>query len=208
MFRRRDPLQFWARAREVLSPRKGWARGFEYLSKRMQRLPDTPHRIALGFACGVQASFTPFFGFHFIVSAAFALLVRGNLLASATGTFFGNPLTFPIIAVASMELGQTMTGLRIETPEDGLSFGWLWDNLDAIFVPYLVGGFLPGLATSTLCYLLLRPLVAAYQDRRRRKLMARAKDRMKRAVAARRDKAEARAAARANDGGAAAPDGG
>ena len=29
---------------------------------RVRRLPDTPHRIALGFACGVFVSFTPFFG--------------------------------------------------------------------------------------------------------------------------------------------------
>jgi len=204
MFRRRDPVDFWNRTREVLSPRKGWARGFEYLGKRMQRLPDTPHRIALGFACGVQASFTPFFGFHFIVAGAFAFLVRGNLLASATGTFFGNPLTFPIIAWSSIHLGRWATGLEIETPEAGLSFGWLWDNIDAIFVPYLVGGIAPGLIISTLCYLLLRPLVAAYQDRRRTKLMTRAKERMKRAVAARREKAAAKAAeARAGKGGTA-----
>lgn len=198
MFRRRDPLPLWGRLREALSPRKGWRRGLEYLGRRMQRLPDTPHRIALGFGCGVLASFTPFFGFHFILAATIAFVLRGNLLASAIGTFFGNPVTFPFIAATAMTIGQTVTGLGIEKPADGFGFGWLWQNLDAIFVPYLVGGLAPGLATATVTYFLLRPVVAAYQDRRRLKLMARAKDRLRRSAAARRRRAEeAREARRA-----------
>ena len=108
MFRRRDPQPVRDRVREFLSPRKGWQRGYRYLGKRVQRLPDTPHRIALGFACGVMASFTPFFGFHFVIAAAFAFVARGNILASATGTFTGNPLTFPLIWGITYETGQFM----------------------------------------------------------------------------------------------------
>lgn len=196
MFRRRNPAPLGERLREFLSPKKGWQRGYQYLGKRMQRLPDSPHRIALGFACGVQASFTPFFGFHFVTAWIFAFFVRGNMLAAATGTFFGNPLTFPFIATAAIYMGRWITDIPLEPPTDGPTLGWLWDNLDAIFLPYLIGGFLPGLACSTVCYFLARPVVAAYQNRRRIKLMARAKERMKHAAAARREKAAERKAER------------
>ena len=41
-----------------------------------------------------------------------------------------------------------------------------------IFLPYLVGGILPGLVTSAACYWVIGPIVAAYQQRRRKKLMS------------------------------------
>ena len=41
------------RARAWIAPRKGWARGFEYMGRRMQRLPDAPESIALGL-CGTK----------------------------------------------------------------------------------------------------------------------------------------------------------
>lgn len=196
VFKRRDKPPFWTRTREFFAPRKGWRRGYVYLGKRMQRLPDSPHRIALGFACGMQASFTPFFGFHFVIAAAMAWITRANVLSSAVGTFMGNPLTFPFIASVSFWMGAWITGIHIEPPHHGYGFGWLWDNIEAIFVPYLVGGILPGFGCSVVCYVVVRPMVAAYQARRRILLMERAKARMKEhaanARAARRRRAEAK----------------
>lgn len=190
MFRRRNPAPFAARIREFLSPRKGWQRGYRYMAMRMQRLPDTPHRIAAGFACGVLASFTPFFGLHFLTAVVLAAVVRGNMLAAAAGTFAGNPITFPFIAASSIWLGQLITGMEIAEPHHGMTFGWMWDNVDAIFVPYLVGGLPPGLVSAAASYWALRPIVAAYQARRRGRLVARARERVRQA-------AERRKAARA-----------
>ena len=201
MFRRRDPLPWQNRLREILSPRKGWKRNYHYLGKRMQRLPDSPHRIALGFACGVLTSFTPFFGLHFVIAAALALVARGNVLASATGTFVGNPLTFPFIAASSLWMGRQLTGIRFSEPQHGWTLGWLWDNLDAIFLPYLVGGILPGLAASIGFYLLLRPMIAAYQNRRRLRLMERAKERVRQAHERRKAAKEAHRQARSQGKG-------
>lgn len=200
MFRRRDPAPIGARIREFLSPKKGWQRGYQYMAKRMQRLPDTPHRIALGFACGVQVSFTPFFFFHFVTAAAVAFAARGNILASALGTFAGNPVTFPFIAAISIWLGGAITGMHVAEPDHGITVTWLWENLDAIFIPYLVGGLAPGLVSAVVSYYLLRPMVAAYQARRRTKLMARARDRVRHASERRRALREARAG-RANGRG-------
>ncbi|MGF1551303.1 MAG: DUF2062 domain-containing protein [Paracoccaceae bacterium] len=173
VFKRRDKPPFWHRLREIVVPRKGVWRGAHYVGKRIRRLPDSPHRIALGFACGTFASFTPLFGFHFVVAAAFAWLVRGNMLASAFGTAVGNPITFPVIAASSLHIGWWLTG---ETPSEDMRFDWDWliENLDDIFFPYAIGGILPGIAAGVTAYLVLGPVVAAYQERRRRKLHERA----------------------------------
>lgn len=170
IFKRREKPPFWDRAREMLYPRKGIWRGVTYIGKRMRRLPDSPHRIALGFACGAFASFTPFFGFHFVIAALLALVLRGNLLASAFGTAVGNPITFPFIATASLQLGWWIVGRPYHHVDWNFSFSWLVDNIDLIFLPYLVGGIIPGLITALASYWLLGPIVAAYQERRRKKL--------------------------------------
>ncbi|MCL5777627.1 DUF2062 domain-containing protein [Limibaculum sp. FT325] len=170
IFKRRDKPPLLERMREIMYPRKGVWRGLTYLRKRMHRLPDSPHRIALGFACGAFASFTPFFGFHFVIAAALAWLMRGNLLASAFGTAVGNPLSFPFIAAASLQLGWLILGEKPHAVDEGFSFHWLVENLELIFLPYLVGGIAPGLLTAFGAYWLIGPLVEAYQERRRRKL--------------------------------------
>ena len=66
----------WSRAR-------GWRRGIEYLGHRVRRLPDTPHRIALGFATRGPRLFTPFFGRTSCSPPPLARLVRGNMVAGA-----------------------------------------------------------------------------------------------------------------------------
>lgn len=197
IFKRRDRPRFWYRVREFLAPRKGFWRGWDYIGKRMRRLPDSPHRIALGFACGAFASFTPFFGFHFFIAAGIAWVFRGNVLASLFGTIIGNPFTFPLISAASLWLGRWMLGrsnggsdFEAITAAFAAAFNDIWSTVQSwfgvapsmldglvvffwdVFLPYLIGGFFPGLLSGIVCYFLLGPLVAAYQERRRRKILA------------------------------------
>lgn len=203
VFRRRDKPSILRRSREILFPRRGYRRGIEYLKHRVRRIPDTPHRIALGFACGAMASFTPMFGFHFILSVVLARLLGGNVIASLFGTAVGNPLTFPIIASFSLDLGHRILGFGASGNNFALVadafkefatglwqvvlsvFGLATPDLEKltglfrdVILPYLVGGFVPGLIAAVASYYLLRPLVAAYQTRRRSKLMARTRQRI------------------------------
>lgn len=180
IFKRRVSLGWLGRLRTLVAPAKGWRRGFSYIGRRVQRLPDTPHRIAIGFACGVFASFTPFFGLHFVIAALAALAVRGNVLASALGTFVGNPVTFPVIAGSALTVGAWLTGesehLLAFTPSMVLDDFPLF--LKAVFLPYLLGGVGPGLLAAGAFYLVVRPIVATYQMRRRLKLSAAARARI------------------------------
>jgi uncharacterized protein len=199
VFKRRDKPPFHVRFRETLVPRRGWRRAVEYLAHRVRRLPDSPHRIALGFACGVFACFTPFFGLHFLLAAALAWAVRGNLIASLIGTGVGNPLTFPFIAALALGLGREILGYGASGSDaakvsDAFAqafvvireavtslFGYghaEWYRLEPFFHyvlwPYFVGGLLPGLLAGVVTYWLARPLVAAYQARRRARMLERA----------------------------------
>ncbi|HSM20435.1 MAG TPA: DUF2062 domain-containing protein, partial [Hyphomicrobiales bacterium] len=167
--------------------------------KRLHRLPDSPHRIALGFAFGAFVSFTPFFTLHFFLAAGLAWLFRANILASLFGTIVGNPLTFPLIATGSLWLGRYLLG-RDGTESNfkavthafaegfhSLSatmqswFGYgpsmadgLLLFLDDVFLPYLIGGIAPGILCAIVSYWIIGPIVAAYQERRSKKLAAQA----------------------------------
>ncbi len=197
VFKRRDKLPFMQRIRETVLPRTGWSRAFRYIGHRIQRLPDTSHRIAFGLAIGIFLSFSPFFGFHIIFAMVLARYIGGNVFAAFVGTFFGNPLTFPFIAGISFALGRWLTGVSGAglAPEGVLlafsnASSGLWQSIRSLFgfgqpewhrlsgfwheffLPYLVGGIIPGILFAIIGYFLSRPLVEAYQKHRRNKLMA------------------------------------
>ena len=120
VFKRRDRRGIWRTLSDLVYPRGGWARAFEYVKHRVRRLPDTPEKISRGIAAGVFTSFTPLYGMHFIVAALIAHVMRGNILASLLATFFGNPLTYVPIAVASLGTGYWMLGIPLNASLFGL----------------------------------------------------------------------------------------
>ena len=205
VFKRRDRPPISTRLREAILPRRGWRRAIEYLAHRVRRLPDTPHRIALGLAIGVYVSFTPFFGVHVGAAMALAWALRANVVASLIGTLAGNPLTLPIIAPIALGLGRKILGYGVTGRDPsriqdafGEFFSGFWDSLLSLFGygesewykvgrfvedviwPYFVGGLLPGLVAAIASYYLTRPIVAAYQTRRRSRMLARAHERLAR----------------------------
>lgn len=198
IFKRRDPRTLWRTAVESIYPKGGWWRAATYVGHRMRRLPDQPHRIARGVAAGTFISFTPLFGLHFVGAAVIAWLIRGNIVAALLGTFVGNPVTMPFIAVMSVALGRWMLGVEGTLSPHMISGDFtravsdLWHNLGAmfnhqpthwhglaafwreIFLPYLVGGILPGLIAAVAFHYLTLPLFHAYQNRRAKKAHERA----------------------------------
>ncbi|WP_147110745.1 DUF2062 domain-containing protein [Tateyamaria sp. syn59] len=192
VFKRRDPKPFLRAVLEILWPRGGWARAFQYVKHRVRRLPDRPERIARGIWAGVFTTFTPFYGLHFLVAAIIATAMRGNIVASLMATFFGNPLTYVPIGLVSLQTGHWLLGTEMKE-ETERSFGgkfvdagadlwlnlkhvWLgeprdWTNLsifyDEVFFPYLIGGIVPGILSATVCYYLSVPVIRAYQKRRK-----------------------------------------
>lgn len=161
----------------LLWPRAGFRRTARYVAHRLARLPGTPHRIAAGFAAGAAVSFTPLIGFHFIGAALLALLLRGNLLASAIGTAVGNPWTFPFIWAWTYGLGRWILGHTrgMTTLPAHLSLIHIFDNFWSIFLPMLVGGIPTAILAWLIFYFPIRNLVKGYQSARRRRLAKRAR---------------------------------
>ena len=135
--------------------------------------------------------------------------MRGNILAAILGTFFGNPLTFPLIAVVSVEFGHLLLGTGVEgVPASQILLAFaqagaeLWSNIKAVFSddvaewiklrhfyyglfkPYLVGGIGPGILAATLCYYISLPVISAYQKLRQKRRRDRA-ERLREGAAAR-----------------------
>lgn len=211
VFKRRDKKGLLRGTADMVYPRGGWARAFHYVKHRVRRLPGSPERIARGVWAGVFTTFTPFYGLHFIVAAVIARVMQGNILAALMATFFGNPLTYFPIGLISLKTGNWLLGTEFQ---DGLhrSFGGkfidagrdLKDNVvalvtgqeldwtglavfyDEVFFPYLVGGIIPGIITSTIAYYLSVPLIRAYQKRRKGAIKAKL-EAIKRKAAARSD---------------------
>ncbi|MEM9798480.1 MAG: DUF2062 domain-containing protein [Pseudomonadota bacterium] len=192
MFKRRDRLPIWQALLHALWPRGGWGRAALYVKHRVRRLPDTPKKISRGILAGVFTTFTPFYGVHFVVAAAIAIVIRGNVMAALLGTFFGNPLTYVPIAVVSLNLGHWMLGTEFRREVDENIFDKFWNagtdvfwngwygltgrDVDwtataifwhEVFLPWLVGGVVPGLVTGIAAYTISLPLIEAYQRRRR-----------------------------------------
>lgn len=170
-FGRRSPKSIWRRVREVVWPRSGLRRAWTYLAHRVRRLPGTPYSIAAGLACGAAVSFTPFMGLHFILGALLALLIRGNVVASAIGTAAGNPWTFPFIWSGIYGLGHALLGGAARNLPDELTLSFVFDNPLGVLYPMIVGGALIGscvwLVTFALCYTAVSRYQAARRERRR-----------------------------------------
>ena len=192
MFKRRERRSIFRFFYEVIFSLKGISRAIEYVGIRLKRIPDTPHKISLGMSCGIFASFTPLFGLHFLIAGLLSYLLRANVLASLIGTFVGNPLTFPIITVFNLKLGEWILGSSEHSSGDGgkifegfLDFifliyksffteGSIGENnvprmnefLNGVFIPYSLGGLILGIFIAVISYFLLRPLVATYQKKR------------------------------------------
>ena len=192
MFKRRERRSIFRFFYEVIFSLKGISRAIGYVGIRLKRIPDTPHKISLGMSCGIFASFTPLFGLHFLIAGLLSYVLRANVLASLIGTFIGNPITFPIITVFNLKLGEWILGSNEYSSGDGgkifegfLDFifliykslfteGSIGENivprmnefLYGVFIPYSLGGLILGISVAIISYFLLRPLVSTYKKKR------------------------------------------
>ena len=194
VFKRRDRRSIISILMRFFWPNGGWTRAFHYVNYRLRRLPDSSQKISRGIWAGLFATFTPFYGLHFLTAAIIARLLKGNILAALLATFFGNPLTYVPIGVISLQTGHYFLGTDYIPPGEGgksilekfldagadlqqniLAFvrgvAPDWSRLEIfyqeVFFPYMIGGIIPGLMMASLGYYLSEPIIQAYQNRRK-----------------------------------------
>jgi hypothetical protein len=176
LFKRREAESFLERMRVHMWPRRSWSRSSRYVVYRLRRLSDTPHAVALGFAAGVFSAFTPFIGTHLVMAMLIAWIIGGSIVAAVLGTFIGNPLTYPLIWYVTYHVGHFMMGAEAKPREIDLSGGIFqssFEQLWPILKPMMLGCVPIGLLLAALCYVLVKPMVEAYKNARRRELKLR-----------------------------------
>ena len=183
LFRRREQPAWTERVRVAVWPRRSFSRSLRYVMLRVKRTNGSPHTIAIGFAAGVFVACTPYLGAQVISAAVIAYCLGGSLLASFLGTFFGNPLTYPLIWAATYKLGIVLLRepdrfdgplvrqglLRLKTAlvrgsPDLLSSSS--DFLLPLLKPMSIGAVPLGALAAAACYCMVRRGVLAYQSRR------------------------------------------
>ncbi len=185
MFKRRAARPVFAKIASLFWPKMGWRRAFSYYWHRLKRIPGTPESIAMGFACGAGASMLPLMGFHFLLSAFFAWVFRGSIIASAIGTAVGNPWTFPFIWLGTFELGKLVLQIDTEvvgerpfrTMFEGLyssvrnfDGGMFVDQVLPTFLPMLLGSLPVAIVAGVVSYfVVLKPIRTVHKIRHDRK---------------------------------------
>ena len=183
LFGRHRSPNWREKLRGAFWPKRGLARPFVYLAKRLPRLSATPHAIAAGFAAGAACSFTPLLGFHFVLSFVVAFIMRGNMIAAALGTVVGNPLTFPFIFAATYETGRWIFSFidgekmpdseAIESQSEELIERGLFsvdlDQVWPVLTTMMVGAVPLGIIAFAVFYVLVRSFVVSMQRARIRR---------------------------------------
>ncbi|WP_208541094.1 MULTISPECIES: DUF2062 domain-containing protein [Bartonella] len=174
-FGERIRLWFWSR------------RSFCYMRKRILRISETPHKVALGLAIGIFSACSPFFGLHIILALFFSWILRGNFTAAIIGTVFSNPLTFLPIVMIDYKIGYLFLSLfgnvgkislsQIRTIFSNLTFSKVWvifeNTWDSIMLPMILGGVLLGFVFGGLSYIGVYKAIGRFQQKRYQKMMQR-----------------------------------
>lgn len=202
MFRRREKPGLVDRLRQMVWPAMGWTRTWTYYRHRVSRISGTPYFIACGLASGAAISITPMIGFHFILAAVLAFILRGSIVAALVGTFFGNPWTFPAIWYGTFKIGSFILGGGGSVPAT-LTIEHIMHQPDSVFYPMLIGCVPPAIIVWMLIFFPARDMVEHYQRRRVRRLKsAGLKNRLVKGMKSRREQgAAAKPADDDGDGG-------
>ena len=113
------------------------------------RVDASPHCLALGLAVGIFMATTPFLGLQVCGAMGLAWLFGGHVPAAIIGTFWANPVTYPLLLAASYRLGAAL----LNVPET-LNLAWLANGVDAMMAAL----FVPGRSAMAIAYDMVLPV--------------------------------------------------
>lgn len=176
ILKRRHPKRTHHKIRDALWPRMGWRRALRYIKYRLIRIQDSDRNIAVGLSWGAAVSFTPLIGTHVIQAALYTWLMRGNIVASFIGTFWGNPWTGPLMQWFSYETGKLffrVFGAREFAPLPDTwnlekVWGYIVEHPHDLVLPWVVGGFIAGVFVWPVFYVIHSAMIRSARAARRK----------------------------------------
>lgn len=164
-------MQPHRRPKAAKPSRQSWPRSLRYYYYRLLRMEGSAEAIARGLAAGVFSSMFPLFGLQTALGVAIAILVRGNKLMAAAGTWVSNPITDLPIFLLNFAIGQWLLGAHHLT----LDFAVLrdWQALRAIgselLIIWFAGCLVVGCVSAIASYFLSLRLVRRWRMRQIRR---------------------------------------
>lgn len=89
-------------------------------------------------------------------SALCALLIRCNVPISVGLVWLTNPITMPPYYLAAYNLGAWILGSEPISMPDAVTFEWIQDQLNLIWLPLLTGALVFGILAASLGYVVIR----------------------------------------------------
>lgn len=140
-------------------------------------LPDQPHAVAMGTACGVGIGFTPLYGVKTLLAFAAAFLLRGNRVAAMLVVNLHDLLLpfMPVVFYGQYKLGNWIMGRGHHETE---MVKMTWKNWHEIFswtiffnegLPLLLGSLVFGIASAPIAYYITLKALQKAQARAARK---------------------------------------
>jgi len=129
------------------------------------RMRGKPEYLARGLAAGVFAGCFPFFGLQILLSVAIAILIRGQKLLAAAGTWVSNPFTYIPIFLFNYHVGQWLLGREeLSINQDSLL---AWDTIVELGAEFaltlLLGCLVVGIVSAITTYFVSARLIRRWR---------------------------------------------
>lgn len=93
--------------------------------------------------------------FQMLLAAYLAYRLAANLPIAVALVWISNPFTIPAIYFCQYKLGSIIFGNQVPDPGFELSVHWFYQQINAIWQPFLLGAFICALVGSLLGYMIV-----------------------------------------------------
>ena len=152
-----------------------WGRMRDFVVYDVIHADDTPHRIALGVACGMFVCFTPTIPFQMVLAVALSWLLRANKVVGIPLVWLSNPATMVPIFLPQYLLGCQLLGMKAmdvdfskltQTYTDwDEQFLVAWGLMEKIFWPLWLGSIIISTLVGIASYYFSLFLIIRYRNR-------------------------------------------
>jgi len=133
---------------------------------RLKRIPDQPGAIARGFSIGVFTGCFPLFGMQTLLALLLAIVLRGNKLCAAAGTWISNPFTSAPLYWLNFQIGAwVLSPIYDHTRFEWVSVQNTLQNLWELSAVILTGSTIVGALSSLVTYLGLQYYLKRWRSR-------------------------------------------